>query len=299
LRAEGVKERPMRWVCGVFFALGLITPAAAADYDLPPPSGPAPNFDVLRGPQTVGPATFTRWSGFYGGGQVGLGNGFANFSTATQSLITFALRDTLLEESIAPSSWPVLGSANARTISYGGFVGYNTQWEDLILGMEANFNRASFTLRAPTSPIARTGSDSAGNAYIVDLNGSGSLVGEDFATLRLRSGWVVGNFLPYAFVGLALGIANTSILTTVSGEEYTSGTVGTCSSSAPCFPFNYTNGLTANNTVLYGFTVGGGVDVALTSNIFLRAEIEWDQFNPPPGFLATIVTGRVGGGIKF
>jgi outer membrane immunogenic protein len=288
----------MRWVCGAFFALGLITPAAAADFDLPPPSG-APNFDVLRGPQTVGPATFTRWSGFYVGGQVGVSSGFANFSTSTQSLLAYALRNTLLENSVAPSTWPVLGSANAQTIAYGGFVGYNTQWQDLILGMEGNFNRANFTLRAPSSPIGRTASDSAGNAYAVDITGTGSMVNEDFATFRLRSGWVVGSFLPYAFVGLAVGLANTSVSATVAGEEYTSGTVGTCSSSAPCFAFNYTNGSSANNTVLYGFTVGGGVDFALTANVFLRAEFEWDQFNPPPGFLATIMTGRVGGGIKF
>ena len=51
--------------------------------------------------------------------------------------------------------------------------------------------------------------------------------------------------------------------------------------------------------MLYGFTVGGGVDVALTPNIFLRADLEFDQFNPPPGILMTIATGRVGAGFKF
>ena len=60
-----------------------------------------------------------------------------------------------------------------------------------------------------------------------------------------------------------------------------------------------TNSFGANNEVLYGFTVGGGVDYAVMSNVFLRAEFEWDQFRPPPGFLATIATGRIGGGFKF
>ena len=32
----------------------------------------------------------------------------------------------------------MLGTANNSTIGYGGFVGYNTQWQDLILGIEAN-----------------------------------------------------------------------------------------------------------------------------------------------------------------
>ena len=31
---------------------------------------------------------------------------------------------------------------------------------------------------------------------------------------------------------------------------------------------------------MYGFTVGGGLDVALTSNIFLRGEFEYVRFAP-------------------
>ena len=51
--------------------------------------------------------------------------------------------------------------------------------------------------------------------------------------------------------------------------------------------------------MLYGFAGGGGVDWALTQNIFLRAEFEWGVFNAPPGILLTLATGRVGGGFKF
>ena len=54
------------------------------------------------------------------------------------------------------------------------------------------------------------------------------------ATFRLRAGWVAGDFLPYGFVGAALGVANSAISATVSGVQYTSGTVGACSASAPC-----------------------------------------------------------------
>jgi outer membrane immunogenic protein len=286
----------MRWLFGVLLVLGLATPAASADFDLPPPSA---NFDTLRGPQPVGPATFTRWSGFYFGGQFGLGDANANFSNATQALAAFALRNTALEANAAPSQWPVLGTANQAAASYGGFVGYNTQWQDLVVGMEANFNRATFPLHAPTSPIARTVGDGLGNTYALTMTGTGSLVTEDFATLRIRGGWVVGNFLPYAFVGFALGVANSAVTVSGSGVEYTSGTVGVCSGTQPCIPFSFSNSSSLNNAVLYGFTVGGGVDFAVTSNIFLRAEFEWDQFNPPPGYLATVITGRVGGGLRF
>ena len=86
----------MRWVfCGLF-ALTLASPAAAADFDIPPP-GPSANYDVLRGAEPVGPATFTRWSGFYAGGQFGLSNANADFSNSTQALVAYTLRDTTLE----------------------------------------------------------------------------------------------------------------------------------------------------------------------------------------------------------
>jgi outer membrane immunogenic protein len=280
----------MRWVGWVFctlVALGSSAPAAADD------------FEILRGSETVGPATFTRWAGFYAGGQIGYSTMHGDFSTATQSLVAYALRNSALEADAAPSQWQVLGATYNTAVSYGAFAGYNTQWQDLILGIEANYNRAALTLHAPSSPITRTTSDGAGNAYSVNLSGSGSLMANDFGTLRLRAGWVAGNFLPYGFVGFALGAANTSIAATVSGEEYTSGVVGACSSTAPCSAFAFSNSYSANSQLLYGFTIGAGVDVALTPNIFLRAEFEWDQFNPPPGFLATIMTGRVGAGFKF
>lgn len=286
----------MRWLFGVLLVLGLAMPAAAADFDLPPPSG---NFAILRGPESVGPATFTRWSGFYFGGQFGLGDASANFSNATQSLAAFALRNTALEASAAPSQWPVLGTTNQSAANYGGFVGYNTQWQDLVVGMEANFNRAAFSLHAPTSPITRIVGDGLGNTYSLTMTGTGSLVTDEFATLRIRGGWVVGNFLPYAFVGFALGVANSSVTVAGAGTVYTSGSIAVCTASQPCYPISFSNSSSLNNAVLYGFTVGGGVDFAVTANIFLRAEFEWDQFNPPPGYLATVISGRVGGGLKF
>jgi outer membrane immunogenic protein len=165
--------------------------------------------------------------------------------------------------------------------------------------MEVNYNYAAFSLHAPASPIGRTTSDSTGSAYTVGFTGTGSQTAADFGTFRLRAGWVAGNFLPYGFVGFAMGVANTSVSVTGSGVQYTSGTVGLCTSAQPCAAFGINNSFSANSQVLYGFTVGAGVDVAITANIFLRAEFAWDQFNPPPGFLATVATGRVGAGFKF
>ncbi len=282
----------MRWVFCAAVLLGLASPAIAADLDA----------DVLRGPEimapaplTVGPATFTRWSGFYAGGQIGYSNGNADFGNSTQSGVAYALRQTDLEAEFAPSQWQILGTANNSALTFGGFVGYNTQWQDLILGVEANFSRAGLNLNAPSTPIGPliTAPDSQGNTHTVQITGSGSVVNMDFATLRARAGYVVGNFMPYAFVGPAFGLANVSVAASVSDLQCSTGTPVSCGA------FLFSSNFNRNSEVLYGFTVGGGVDVALTPNIFLRADLEFDQFNPPPGILMTIATGRVGAGFKF
>jgi opacity protein-like surface antigen len=286
--AKGMKGRPMRRrVCALLVfglaVLGLASPAFAQDYPF------------LRGSETVGPATFTRWSGFYVGGQIGYGNGNADFSRATQPEAAYALRQTTLEADFSVSTWQLLGTANNSASSFGGFVGYNSQWQDLIIGIEANLNRAAFSLNAPSTPIGPliTAADSLGFTHTVTMSGTGSVTNLDFATLRARAGYVVGNFLPYGFAGVALGLANVSVAANIHDIQCTS------TASITCAPYSFSNSFSQNMEVLYGLAVGAGVDVLVTPNIFLRAEFEWDQFNPPPGILMTVATARVGAGFKF
>jgi opacity protein-like surface antigen len=111
---------------------GLLSPAFAADYDLPVLRGTEPVAPMM----TVGPATFTRWSGFYFGGDFSYSFSQADFSSATQPLLAFSLRNLTLEEVVQPSQIPVLGKGVANAFGGGGFVGYNTQWQDLIIGVE-------------------------------------------------------------------------------------------------------------------------------------------------------------------
>jgi len=290
MRAKGMKGRPMRWVVCALVVLGLASPAIAADLD----------FDILRGSQPVGPATFTRWSGFYFGGQIGYSDANADFSGATSSIISEALRVTTLESEFNPSSWQVLGAANANATSYGGFVGYNTQWQDLIIGIEGNYNQSKFSLDAPITPIGRiTPADSNGIPWTVVFTGSGSMTNLDYGTLRARAGWVLGNFLPYGFAGLVVGQADISV-SSVGYAEGNAPTSGPCSAtnSPPCYLIQW-NKTDTQTVLLYGFAVGGGLDVALTPNIFVRGEFEYVQFAPVSGIVAGIASARVGAGLKF
>lgn len=269
----------MRWVMGALVAVALAQGARAAD------------LDILRGSETVGPATFTRWSGFYAGGQVSYSGSNVDFSQATQPLIALSLRETALENTASPSSWPVLGKGNATAQGFGGFVGYNTQWQDLALGLELNYTRSSLLATATSTPLTRVVGDGIGNTDNVTVTGSGSLNIIDYGTLRARAGWILGSVLPYGFVGFVLGRGDINLSSTVSGTQTApDGTVT---------PFSFTESDIRNSALLYGFAVGGGVDFALTSNIFVRGEVEFVQFARVSDMVANIVTGRVAAGVKF
>jgi outer membrane immunogenic protein len=279
----------MRWV---ICALAIVTlaPRALAD-----------DFDYLRGAEPVGPATYANWSGIYLGGQFGVGGARADFSSATQTPIGYLLRETTLQQTFAPSEWPVLGTGTDTHGAFGGFVGYNSQWQDLILGIEGNYNQATLGVSAPSVPISRiTSTDSTGNYYLVNLNATGQLSDLDFGTLRARAGYILNNFLPYGFVGVALGVADINVTSSITGETNPPKSGPCLATSTPsCSPFAFSASSGRDSQVLVGFTAGLGLDVAVTRNIFLRGEYEFVQFAPVSGVQISVNSARVGAGFRF
>jgi outer membrane immunogenic protein len=280
----------MRWVICALVVLALPSSAFAGD------------FDALRGSQTVGPANFTNWSGFYVGGQFGYSNAQTDFSNATSSLTAFSLRELALEEDDSVSAWPVLANnASTSGTTYGGFAGYNTQWQDMILGFEGGYTRASLNTVATSTPLSRFTS-AGGNTYDVTVDGSASLKLVDYGSLRVRAGWIYDNFLPYGFAGFVLGRADYARSSLVFGQQNPSTPpVVPCNTtlSPTCVDFSFSDSDGRNSVLLYGWSLGGGLDVALTQNIFLRAEFEYVRFAPLADMVVSVTTGRVGTGIKF
>lgn len=288
----------MRWVICAVVMLALM-PRAFAD-----------DLDILRGPQPVGPVAFTRWSGFYVGGQAGYSSDTADFSKTTEPPLAYALRDTALESAFSPSQWLQLGQGSASGMSYGGFAGYNSQWQDLILGFEADYTRVSLSSVATGTPISRQVSTVDSNttevtSYDVTANGSGSLRLIDYASLRARAGWVLDSILPYGFVGFVVGRGDYTRSSVVSWQQNTAlppaVPVLPCdpATSATCLDFSVPSSDGETSVLMYGFSVGGGFDVALTSNIFLRGEFEYVRFAPLADILVSVASARAGAGIKF
>ena len=281
----------MARLLAAFSMLGaLLSPAFAADYDLPILRGSSePPAPVL----TVGPATFTRWSGFYFGGDLSFNNATADFGTATAPLVQFALQNTVVQQQFVPSQLQFLGKAADSAFGGGAFLGYNTQWQDLVLGVEANYTHTSLNTATATPSsfqIARAFNPPAGNVTSVSLNhASGQMGLTDYAEARGRAGYVVGNLLPYGFVGVVVGRRSYNVSTRV---DLFCGVF-------ECVGFPLTPGAGQSNLLLWGYSVGAGLDWALTPNIFLRGEFDFDQFAPLSNISLALISGRVGVGVKF
>jgi outer membrane immunogenic protein len=274
----------MRCLLAALGLIGLVSPAFAADYELP----------TLRGSETFVPAypVYFSWQGFYAGGHLSYASLQSDFSGSTQPLVAFALRNSTILAEMNPDQWPVLGSRATNSAGVGGFVGYNFQWDSAIIGLELNYTHTSLNAAAPSSPLTRRQTVS-GLINDVTVDASGSLHVTDVATTRARLGWAVGNFMPYATLGLAFGRADQALsidVNVVETDPNTKLVVGV---------FDFPNSQTKNGAYLYGFSGGGGLDFALTQNIFARAEYEYIQWQRLWQIESGIHNFRAGLGVKF
>jgi outer membrane immunogenic protein len=283
----------------LFVALALLgfgSGASAGEYEIP-------DLPTLRGSSPFVPAapTYSRWSGFYVGGHAGYGMAHMDFGGATQSLLAFVLRELALENEQHVSRWKVLDAKDTHSSSFGGFVGFNTQWDDVMLGFDLQYGKSSFSATATASPLSRR-TTAGGNVYDVTVTGAASMNIHDWGSARVRGGWILGNFMPFATAGMAVGRADITRSATVVGRENPPDPPTTCAADFDppiCVPFNYTNAVSKNNAFIYGWTAGLGFDYLLTSNVFVRAEYEYAGFTTVQGIKPSISTARIGAGLKF
>jgi outer membrane immunogenic protein len=258
---------------------GAATGAQAADM---------PDLPFLRGSFTDGlSATSRNWDGFYVGGQVGYGSANMDFSKSLVGLTNFIYRNSVLET--PTSQLAALGKAAPHTSGFGGFAGYNWQWEELVYGVEANyshFNNFRGSSSATIGPIEYAfpaGQFTPANDapdFSVTISGNATAQIEDAVTFRGRVGWAAGNFLPYVFGGAAVGLIDvqrsvTAITTrtdTITNNNITT-TVG-----PNLVPGNSGSQSQARTNYVPGWTGGLGVEYAVWGGLFVRGEWEYTKF---------------------
>jgi outer membrane immunogenic protein len=154
----------------------LLTVASASAFaaDLPTRKAPPPMYS---------PTPVYNWSGFYIGGNAGIG--WSNGGNVT-----------VADPKLGPQSISV--SSHSGFIG-GGKIGYNFQAGEFVYGVEADIQYANIGSSVNWGPYGRlgvaTGSD-----------------GEYFGTLRARAGYAIDRTLIYATGGLAYGGLNSSPL---------------------------------------------------------------------------------------
>lgn len=269
--------------------LMLAMPAArAADW---PSEGP------LRGsyePPAAAGNTGLRWDGVNFGAHLGVGGMNTDFGSSNSQQVAYDLRNTTVLNEQHPETWTTLPVSNTNGRSFGGFIGYSTQWDEVILGVDVAYNYVSGFDQTASDSISRQFSTSDGYQNQLTINGQSSVKLKDYATFRGRAGYAFGQFLPYGFAGVAVGRFDYAVTTRIRASGQDVGGGGGAN-------YNTDNTYTdaKNNAFSAGFTGGLGLDVAVTPNIFLRAEWEYIAFATINGIRNTFNTGRVGVGVRF
>jgi opacity protein-like surface antigen len=260
---------------------GMVTSAQAAD--LP----------FLRGSFTDGLSTTSvNWDGFYVGGQAGYGWSNMNFTGSTATVAARLMSGLEMEQEQQISSWPVMGKVSVHGSGFGAFAGYNSQWDDVVLGLELSYMHGSFG-GSQTDSISRFFTLNSGYTDSVTYAGTAKIAISDMGTLRARAGYAWGPFLPYAFAGVALGQADIIRTAHIYGDQVNPN-------AAPGFtnvPFDVSATDAQYNHLIYGYSAGLGVDVMLLSCLFLRAEWEYVRFTSTID--TSVNTARLGLGYKF
>jgi len=282
--------------------LGVAASAQAADMP-----------DFLRGTVPAEQTPTRNWSGWYAGGQVGYSAASTDFSQSLAGLTNYIYRDTALEGPTSELS--ALGKANPQGTGFGGFVGRNWQWDDLVFGVEANYNYIDHLMGSSTSSIGPieysfpAGQFTPANdtpSFTVAVSGNATAQIKDAITLRGRTGWAIGDFLPYVFGGLAVG--RMDVQRTVSSTTYRSDTIVTTTngnSVTTVTPWglvaatSLTMSQERTNDFAIGWTAGLGMEYMVWNGLFLRGEWEYIKFLSVMNTSVTMNSARVGIGYKF
>jgi outer membrane immunogenic protein len=230
--------------------------------------GPRSHAFAAADEMTVAPAAFItapsgpfQWTGFY----VGANGGYGGLSSS----VTYSPNDA------ASQAGTCGGVGRGKCIPDGGFqtagplaggqVGYNWQFNPLwVTGIEADYQWANLAGQGlSTFHLGNVGAASANSNMIANQTLS------SFGTVRARVGWVVVNpLLVYFTAGLAFGqVGETLTLQPAASGRLSSGGFSyACVAGASCFAGS-------SSQTMVGWTVSGGTDYALTSNLILRAEV--------------------------
>ncbi len=227
-------------------------------------------------------------------------------NNSTGSLIANLQNEDGMLAQLPLGSMSSLPIASVHGPSFGGFVGYNYQIDDAVVGLELMFNASRMTV---------SGTDSETRAYVEtigpttwntseSLQTGASVSLADYGTFRARAGWALENFLPYLFLGLSVAQVDTYRYATASYSAYDATPQTLSQGQLTPAHFgprggSYTDADISHGKYTFGWSAGIGVDYALTRNIFLRGEFEYLQLSSANDISLNTASVRAGAGLRF
>jgi opacity protein-like surface antigen len=118
----------------------------------------------------------------------------------------------------------------------------------------------------------------------------------DYGSLRVRGGYAVDCFLPYAFAGVALG---QGYINRRADIDLRYRYIGTQVPPLPNFALVDSLTDTANAHFISGLAAGLGIDVMLYAGLFLRAEWEYLRFSSSDNTTVNTTVNTVRGGLGY
>jgi outer membrane immunogenic protein len=278
----------MRFLIAAVATTCLAASAAhAADLDLGPLRGTGYSYGADLTP-------VADWSGVYVGGFGGYGQSNFENKSGSKDLVYSVFRNSVVESRYDVSNLLQLKSKDSRDTVFGGFIGYNYQIDEAVLGIEADYSTTQLR-GTSTDSIGRTMSLSDTREARISLAGKGTTELNGYGTVRVRAGYTVGAAMPFVTAGVALGQIETRNSATILWTEYENGARAACGTPG-CAPQTLSN---SKSTVAVGFTAGAGIEYMLTENIFLRSEYQYAFFDDYNGHKFNLNVVRGGAGVKF
>jgi opacity protein-like surface antigen len=280
----------------VFASLSAVQAA-----DMAPPS-------ALRGAFSAPEVEATNWDGVYFGGLVGYST--ANFRTdqGLTDLYANMFRGLAVEARYRPSENQVISTLqqSGRGMGYGAFIGYNLAYDDVIVGVEADYQRVNLRATATGNvgyqyPLRDAVIDGAtgvvlapGREGVSYQEGTLSSKISDVVTLRGRAGASFGSFLPFITGGVALGRAEYERRALLRYTEYNTPPYSQANTNRPQIAEDK-----KRDEFRFGYTIGAGVDILLANSVFLRGEYQYINFPKIANARVDLHQARAGLGVKF
>ena len=283
--------------------VGMAFGAEAADLsDLP----------VLRGSLPPSGLTIQKanWEGWYVGGQASYSAMEADFGKSIPLLGQLNPSAGFLPQ---PSSQFSIRTTNTiQSPGFGAFVGRNWQWDDIVVGLEANYNyynslstwTTGYNTRVTVDPVWQVNPPNTSTTYTVTSAGRVAVQLHDAIQLRARTGFAVGNFLPYVFGAAVLGRVDVSrtVTSTVTSRADTTDPNTLIVTRGPTvdvpamtqFLFDQ-----KTNQLVAGWSGGLGLEYCVWGGLFMRAEWDYTKILAVKNTELVVNNLRFGLGYKF